>query len=1065
MMDAPRFMAIERRAILPVAPRRVTWPIAYGAFALLCALVHSVRAQEEVHFTSDVRPILATHCFVCHGADDEARKADLRLDTAAGATADLGGEKAITPGNLAESELITRIFSKDDDERMPPKGMLTAREKETLRQWIAQGAVYEKHWAFVPPVPPRLPTVVHRGWIRNVIDPLVLARLEREGIEPSPEADRTTLVRRLYLDLTGLPPTPAQAASFLADRHPLAYQRLVDRLLASPHYGERWARLWLDLARYADTNGYEKDRPRSMWAYRDWVIGALNADMPFDQFTIVQIAGDMLPGATCDQRIASGFHRNTMLNEEGGVDVEQYRYESIIDRVNTTGTVWLGMTVRCARCHSHKYDPLTQKEYYQMFAFFNNADEPSMPLPNADIARRRAACRTQIDRLERELATHWPATSPGQNAQQALDRRLSGWVAEKRQHVSHWNPLRAVKTSSKKGTTFTVLDDLSLLTGGNRPNNDVYTLEFETGMRPITALRLEVLPDDSLPNGGPGWAPISIGEIVLKGDFLLSEFAAAAGPLRRTAQLALDDSAASAGPSPGGQDGGPSDPLAKIAFGKPTASYAMKGSSPDKTLDGVLDTGWRIGHQAGRENHIVFPLAKPIDGDGPTRLVVTLQQIYIQNMVLGRFRISATSDPLPIVSSGLPAAVEAALLVPDGQQTDANRQTIRRQFLLTAPELATWRKQIDQLRLQMPHFETTLVMQERKPENARVTHRHHRGEYLKPREVVQPGTPAMLHPLPEGALRNRLTFAKWLVDRKNPLVARVVINRQWQALFGRGIVRTTEDFGMQSSPPTHPKLLDLLATEFMRRDWSRKQMHRMIVTSATYRQRSIVTPELLARDPENRLLARGPRFRVSAEMVRDIALTASGLLNPNIGGPSVFPPQPEGVTGLSYGTLAWKTDHGGNRYRRGLYTFTKRTSPYAMFGTFDAPSGETCVVRRGRSNTPLQALTALNDVAFMEAAQALARQELTHGPPETDRRIADMVRRLLTRGPDAAELAAIGNFYRRQLDRFQAHELDAAAMTGVQAAACPAGIDLDAWAAWTTVARAVLNFDETITKD
>ncbi|MFV2068919.1 MAG: DUF1553 domain-containing protein, partial [Pirellulales bacterium] len=557
----------------------------------------------------------------------------------------------------------------------------------------------------------------------------------------------------------------------------------------------------------------------------------------------------------------------------------------------------------------------------------------------------------------------------------------------------------------------------------------------------------------------------SIGEIILEGDFLLSEFAVAASPARHGSVLTSEVTTGSPETTPGNHDTVPVDRSANVALGEPTASHAMKGSSADKTLDGVLDTGWRIGHQTGRENHIVYPLAKPIGFDGGTRLEVTLQQIYIHNMVLGRFRVSATSDPLPVVSSGLPAAVEAALLVPDDQQTEIERQTIRRHFLLSAPELAEARKEIEQLRRQMPSFETTLVMQERSAGNARTTRRHRRGEYLKPTDVVQPGTPAMLHPLPEGAPRNRLTFARWLVDRKNPLVARVVMNRQWQALFGRGIVQTTEDFGMQSSPPTHPRLLDLLATELMRRDWSRKQMHRMIVTSATYRQRSTVTPELLARDGENRLLARGPRFRVSAEMVRDIALTASGLLNPSLGGPSVFPPQPEGVTSLSYGKLAWKTDTGANRYRRGLYTFTKRTSPYAMFGTFDAPSGETCVVRRGRSNTPLQALTALNDVAFVEAARALARQELTEGLQETDQRIADMIRRLLTRDPDATELTAIRDFYQRQLDRFRTNALDASAMTGVEQKNCPDGIDLDQWAAWTTVARAMLNFDETITKE
>ncbi|MFV2070678.1 MAG: DUF1549 domain-containing protein, partial [Pirellulales bacterium] len=525
MIDSSPFISVETDTIVRVAWRSVTWPVIYGSFGLLFALSPLLQAKESVQFTRDVRPILAKHCFVCHGADEEAREADLRLDTAEGATADLGGYQAVAPGKTEASELVTRIFSDDDQERMPPEGTLTDHEKETLRQWIAEGAEYQTHWAFVAPVRPPLPEVANRDWACNPIDPFVVAQLERAGLAPSPEADRRRLLRRLTLDLTGLPPTPAQTAALLADRHPLAYQRLVDRLLASPHYGERWARPWLDLARYADTNGYEKDRPRSMWAYRDWVIRALNRDMPFDRFTIEQIAGDMLPGATCDQKIASGFHRNTMLNEEGGVEVEQFRYESIIDRVNTTGTVWLGMTVGCAQCHTHKYDPLTQKEYYRMFALLNNADEPELPLPDPVIARRRAETGEKIDRLERELEAHWPAGSRDEQTKAALDRHLGEWIAEKRKRVSRWTPLRAVKTSSKKGTTFTVLDDLSLLAGGNCPNNDVYTVEFETGMGPITALRFEAIPHESLPRSGPGRAPTSIGEIILEGDFLLSEFA------------------------------------------------------------------------------------------------------------------------------------------------------------------------------------------------------------------------------------------------------------------------------------------------------------------------------------------------------------------------------------------------------------------------------------------------------------------------------------------------------------------------------------------------------------
>ena len=999
-------------------------------------------AEAKESFNRDVRPILGKRCLHCHGADEETREADLRLDTAEGAYADLGGYHAIVPGKPEESEVVRRIFSSDEDERMPPadsKIELADAEKEILRRWIAQGARYEKHWAFVAPRRPQPPAVEQTSFVKNPIDNFVLARIEQAGLAPAPEADRYTLVRRLYLDLIGLPPTRQQVDAFVRDDRPDAYERLVDQLLASAHYGERWARLWLDLARYADTNGYEKDRPRPIWPYRDWVIHALNNDMPFDQFTIEQIAGDMLPDATLEQKIATGFHRNTMLNEEGGVEVEQFRFESIIDRVNTTGTVWLGLTVGCARCHTHKYDPITQTEYYRMFAFLNNADEPELELPDPEITGRRQQALQKIDQLEHELASHWPASTDADSSQSSLDEKFQAWQAEKKGLLAHWTPLAPVKTSAKKGTTFTLLDDLSLLAGGNRPNNDVYTIELETDLPRVTALKLEVLPHESLPDGGPGRSPLEVDTRVNRGDFLLSEFEATTVP----------------------RNGGEPTPL---ALQNPTSSYATPKSSAEKTLDGNLDTGWRIAGQVGKENHVVYQLAKPLVQPGGKRLIIRIHQNYIHNMTIGRFRLSVTSDPLPVVSSGLPTKVELALSTPEPQRTDEQRWQIKRRFLLTAKELAEQQKQIEQLRKQMPQYERTLVMQERLPQNARHTHRHHRGQYLKPREEVQPGVPAMLHPLPKDAPRNRLTFARWLVDPHNPLVGRVVMNRQWQAFFGKGIVRTTEDFGTQSSPPTHPKLLDWLATEFIRRGWSMKQMHRLIVTSATYRQQSRITPELLEKDPENLLLARGPRFRVEAETIRDIALTASGLLSEKIGGPSVFPPQPKGVTSLSYGQLTWKTSEGPDRYRRGLYTFAKRTTPYAMFGTFDGPSGNTCVVRRSRSNTPLQALTLLNDSSFVEAAQTLARQELTDGPPTAEARIIDIFNRFLTRAPDDQEQAAILKFYHEQLARFRAGKLDAAEVAGVAADALPEHVDLAELAAWTTVVRAVLNFDETITK-
>jgi len=1015
------------------------WIVGFAATSLVSI---PIIAGAPVDYSADVRPILAKNCFTCHGADEGARQADLRLDTPEGAAADLGSHQAIVPGKPEDSEVIRRIFADDKDDLMPPVDSrlhLRDEEKELIREWIRQGAGYDKHWAFFPPRRPAVPSVKDTAWVRNPIDSFILRRLEDEGLKPVPEADRYTLARRVSLDLIGLPPTPDEAGLFVSDHHLDAYTRLVDRLLASPHYGERWARAWLDLARYADTNGYEKDRPRSIWAYRDWVIDALNTDLPFDQFTVEQIAGDMLPNATFEQRVATGFHRNTMQNEEGGTNVEQFRFEAVVDRVNTTGTVWLGMTVGCAQCHSHKYDPLSQKEYYEIFAFLNNADEPKLRLPDPEITRRRQETREEIARLEAELEEHWPLEAGADGPATILAERLNAWTSEQAELASAWDPLRPEALLTKKDTELVVLDDLSVLAKGAHPNNDVYTLEFQSDLPRITALRLEVLPHESLPVGGPGRMAFTINDELQIGDFFLSELKVFATPLEGAAE-----------PVP-------------VQLVEATHSFAKKKCSAEKTLDDRLDTGWCIGARSGKPHHAVYQLAEPLEAGA--RLAVELHQIYIHGMTLGRFRLSATSAALPVVASGVPADVEAALLVAEEERTEEERLRIRREFLLTAPELGGEHERIEKLRRGMSQYDTTLIVEERTPRRARTTRVRHRGEYTKPTEEVECGVPAMLHAYPADAPRDRLAFARWLVDTRNPLVARVVVNREWQAFFGRGIVRTTEDLGTQAALPTHPRLLDWLATEFMECGWSLKHVRRLIVSSATYRQRSTVSPELLERDPENLLLARGPRVRVSAETVRDIVLVASGLLTRQIGGPSVFPPQPEGLTEISYGTLNWKTDTGANRFRRGLYTYAKRTNPYALFGTFDAPSGETCVVRRDRSNTPLQALTVLNDPALMEAASALALHQLREGPATTEARVADIFRRFLTRPADGEERAAIRAFYHRQLARFRGGELQASDLVATNLDEAPPGVDLDEWAAWTVVARSVMNFDETITKE
>lgn len=758
-------------------------------------------APTEINFNRDIRPILSNHCLKCHGPD--LKKAGLDLQDRAAVLRQLkSGNFAIVPGKSSESELLQRVTSPDEDIRMPPKGKgerLTGAQLAKLRGWIDQGAKWEEHWAYVKPRRPPLPEVHQWTWVRNGIDSFVLARLEREGHAPSPEADRATLIRRVSLDLIGLPPTLDEVDAFLADQSPDALEKVVDRLLDSPHYGERQALPWLDEARYADTNGYEKDDRRTIWPYRDWVMNAFNRDRPFDQFTIEQIAGDLLPNATPEQKIATGFHRNTMVNTEGGTDDEEFRVAALIDRVNTTMAVWMGTTMGCAQCHNHKYDPFTQAEYYKLFAFLNSTEdrgrgnEPILEMPTAtEVARR--------DRINAAIV-----------------------------------PLR------------------------------------------VPAITPNVL----------------------------------------------------------------------------LAAALVRGAQPR---------------------------------------VATLQR-------------------------------EGAAVKP------AN----------------------------------TLIMKELvKP---RPTHILIRGSHANQGDVVSPGVPAKLHALPPNQpAANRLALARWLVDANNPLVGRVIMNRTWAQYFGRGFVDTSEDFGVQGDPPTHPELLDWLADEFARQKWGLKAMHRLIVTSATYRQSSHVTRPLVERDPYNRLFARGPRFRMYGEMVRDNALAISGLLNRKIGGPSVFPYQPDGVWNNPYSGDKWITSTSGDQYRRGLYTFWRRTAPYAALMAFDAPSREVCTERRPRTNTPLQALATLNDKAFVEPAAALARRMMTEVQGTEHERAAHGFRLCVARRPSPAELERLLDLYRDNLEKYAQDPAAAKAMATSGLPEPPKAMDPAMLAAWTVVANVLLNLDETVTK-
>jgi len=1002
-----------------------------GTSALHAGEVAKDRVEEDL-FTGKVRPILASRCFTCHGPDEKARKAGLRLDIRDEAIRTLkSGGSAIVPGNVDESELVYRIFAEDEGELMPPpnvKKPLTDEEKDILKRWVAEGAEYKSHWSFIRPVRPSLPDVRRKDWPRNEIDAFILARLEAEGLQPSPSADRITLARRLYLDLIGLPPTPEEVDAFVNDRADDAYERLVDQLLASPHYGERWARRWLDLARYADTNGYEKDRGRSIWPYRDWVIRALNSDMPFDQFTVEQLAGDMLPGATPDQKIATGFHRNTMLNEEGGIDPREYRFLAMTDRVATTGTVWLGLTIGCAQCHTHKFDPIPHREYYQFMAFLNNADEPEMQVENPEIARQRREVEEKIEAEIADLPNRFPfpvgpEDDDGRPAdvrrQEHLERRFHEWLATEAARTARWTVLEPAEAKANLAL-LTVQGDGSIFASGDKTKSDTYSFRFRGAPRGITAIKIETFPDDRLPSRGPGRTDYE-GPF---GDFFLSELTATVGEK-------------------------------PIPWKGATQSFAKGKFDASKSIDGDPQTGWSIDGGQGKAHSAVFTLAVPLDSD-EFGLRMLFERYYAAG--LGRFRISVTTDAKSAPAREMPADVEALLLRPTSARTPEQMETLRRQFLASVPELAKERAAIAKLQKSMPAFPTTLVMLERPPENPRPTSIHKRGEYLQPAETVEPRVLSILHPMPKDAPRDRLGFARWLTAPENPLVGRVTVNRNWAAIFGRGLVRSAQDFGFQGETPSHPELLDWLAVEFVERGWSVKALQKLMVMSATYQQDSRVTPELLAKDAENVLLARGPRVRLEAEAIRDLALRAGGLLSTKVGGPSVFPPQPPGVTTEgTYGALAWKESKGEDRYRRGLYTYSKRTSPYAMFATFDGPSGEVCIPRREVSNTPLQALTLLNDPVMIEAAQALGR--LTSAREGSiEEKAESLFRRLLARRPAGDELSMLARFYESQRGRLERNELDAPAIAG------PGGSDTVERAAWTILARSLFNLDETVTK-
>ena len=1038
-----------------------------------------------VNFQVDIAPLFAERCLNCHGS--KKQESGLRLDDPTEALK--GGEHGplLVPGDSAGS-LIVAVLADAHSElaAMPKKGeRLTPEQIGRIRAWVDQGATWpatdaattatasttaaarRDHWAWKAPERPRPPVA------GNPVDAFVRARLVDSGLEPSPEADRYTLLRRLHLDLTGLPPTPEEADAFVADAGSDAWERRVEALLASPHYGERWGRHWLDAARYADSDGFEKDKPRFVWAYRDWVVNALNRDLPYDRFIVEQLAGDLLPDATDDQVVATGFLRNSMLNEEGGVDPEQFRTDGLIDRMDAIGKSVLGITIQCAQCHNHKYDPVSQEEYYRLFAFLNNDHESSRVYYTPEQQMRVGDLVRQIRDLEEGLRH----TTPD------WETRMAAWEDAVGSNQTEWQVVEC-RNAGDNGERFYYHDDGSIRAASYAPT--FWTAHFRgtNHLTSIGAFRLEQLPDPNLPCGGPGRS--------IHGMAALSEFRVEAVDLAN-----------------------PTNRF-QVKFVRATADFenAEKPLEPEfqsesrnrkdgdrrtygpvaHAIDGKDDTAWGIDAGPGRRNvarQAVFVPEKPVEFPQGVLLEFRLDQKHggdnsddNQNHNLGRFRLSVTAAT-NAVADPVPASVRQILAMPRDQRSPAQVAAVFSHWRTTVPEFQETNDRIEALWQQWPEGTPTLVLASRANrgpgDERRPTQVFKRGDWLKPGNEVTFGTPAFLNPLPEDAEESRLTLARWVTDRRAPTTARVAVNRVWQTYFGTGLVETPEDFGVQSPNPSHPELLDWLAVELMEpavrapgetapaAPWSLKHLHRLIVHSATYRQSSHVTPEHLEKDPYNRLLARGPRFRVEGEIVRDIALSASGLLHPAVGGRSVYPPAPEFLfqPPASYGPKVWIEETGPDRYRRSLYVFKFRSIPYPVLMNFDAPNGDFSCVRRPRSNTPLQALTSLNETQFLEAARGLAARTLRDAGPTDDERITFAFRRVLSRPPTDGEHAELKGLLERQRQRLadgwlSAHEL---ASGRPERPEVPPGSTPTQLAAYTAVSRVLLNLDEAITKE
>ncbi|WP_146523416.1 PSD1 and planctomycete cytochrome C domain-containing protein [Stieleria varia] len=1034
---------------------------------------------REISFNRDIRPILSENCFVCHGPDKEQVAAGLRLDMRDSAVTEAdSGEIPIVPGDAAESEVMLRLTSDDADVRMPPAEsgkQLTAEQVELVRQWIDEGAPYDQHWAFVAPVRPDVPDTRNEQAL-NPIDHFIFDRLAREHLAPSKPAERTTLLRRVTLDLTGLPPTPSEISSFLADQSPDAYEKVVDRLLASPHYGERMTLPWLDHARYADSNGYQSDGSRDMWAWRDWVIDAFNRNLPFDQFTIEQLAGDMLPNATKKQIIATGFNRNNRLNGEGGRIVDEWFVETVIDRVETTGLTWLGLTFNCCRCHDHKYDPISQREFYQMFAYFNSVDESGVLAPNGKngdntppVLELPTEEQTQeLIRLDQVIQS---AQQRVKDERRNLPAAIAAWESELRDSTEDarqvWEMTSPSVVKSLGGASMKRQEDGSYLAGGTNPASDTYEIEVPLDTGKLSALMIEVLPDPSLPTKSLGRA--------FNGNFVLTRVDATvtAPSLSDPMELILAKAAADFE-----QDGWLADTVQRRTStsesedigSKPKKGWAPEGNKPENRVPR------RIMFVADRQVEIL--------DDALLKVVLRHESPYGQHNI-GRFRLFTSSLPteqIALETDAIPSEIAAVLAVPKDQRDKKQTKQLEAYFVEHVPNglrvaeqvLETAKKErtaADKL------VASTMVMKEGPPRDAFILER---GEYDRPKKKVERSVPAVLPDLPNGVANDRLGLAKWIVDPSNPLTARVWVNRQWEQFFGVGIVKTSENFGAQAEYPVHPELLDWLAVEFMSptvmpdvagapaQPWDMKAFRKMLVMSATYRQSSHVTPQLMARDPENRLLARGPRFRLSGELIRDSALASSGLLVSKIGGPSARPYMPAGVWDETskYGNLRnYKHDQGDGLYRRTMYTIWKRTAAPPSMLIFDAPNREVCTIKRSRTNTPLQALSLLNEVTFVEASRGLAARMIREAGESAEERIAHGFQLAIGRQPVGQEMDILRSGLESDLKRFTEDTEAAKQLIAIGESSIGRDIDPSVMAAYTMTANVILNLDEFVTRE